>query len=94
MNIAVDILHPMYQPHLRRAPRVVQPLCTLTPEVIERHAVRMACGEIGRREFLRWLWADQQCFICGEFGECDHREPEVDLARAHALARAVKRRLS
>jgi hypothetical protein len=34
------------------------------------------------RGYLDWFWSFTECQVCGEFGRCMHREPDVDIARA------------
>lgn len=89
-SIALDLSHDLYLPD-RRAARYAPPLHTLDAETLERHAVEMvATGE--RMKFVAWLYANEQCWICERYLHCSHREPAVDIARAEALARKVRRK--
>lgn len=88
-SIALDLSHDLYLPE-RRAARFTRPMHTLDAATLERHAVEMvASGERGK--FIEWLYQNEQCWICERYLHCRHREPEVDIARAEALARKARR---
>ena len=37
-------------------------------------------------DMLYAIWQSRACYICREYGECNHREPRVELAELEAFA--------
>jgi hypothetical protein len=36
-------------------------------------------------EALARIWDVRRCFVCEQFGPCNHREPDADLASVFAM---------
>ena len=48
-------------------------------------------GILGWYDFLHLQWMRRECFICGKFGQCRHRQPDAECV---AEFEALKRRAS
>lgn len=51
----------------------------------------IADGPLGVSQAVALAWRYRQCFICGEYGRCAHREPEVEVALIEATTRGEER---